>query len=405
MTEAVRLAMMANSTARTKLNELQAAETPDAALLGSAQTEYRESEEALRTALLAEDGVETREVDTEERERRELREKSNLVSYVAAAASGVNVDGAEAEYAASRGCAPGFTPIDLLSAPVEHRTVTPVPSGDVQGTSASIAQTIFERTAAGALGVNFPTVAQGTALWPVMTTAPTTATKAKSAAAPATAGAFRLDTRTPRRVTGQFEVRVEDLALLPGMEESLRTALGSALGDQIDEQVFNGAAANFTTDGAIRGLLAQAATVTVAGATETFASGVSRFADLVDGEFAYGWGDLRAVVGSKTFSKYAGTFQSNGDMSLYDYLMGKLGGVRVSNRVPAVASTGQRGLVARTAGSQPIRVPVWAGLQLVRDPFTDAGKGQVKITVYSLIGSPHLPYGQNTIKIVHPKLS
>ena len=32
-------------------------------------------------------------------------------------------------------------------------------------------------------------------------------------------------------------------------------------------------------------------------------------------------------------------------------------------------------------------------------------KGQVKITVYSLIGSPHLPYGQNTIKIVHPKLS
>ena len=92
-------------------------------------------------------------------------------------------------------------------------------------------------------------------------------------------------------------------------------------------------------------------------------------------------------------------------MSLWDYLMGKLGSIRVSKRVPAAASMAQRGIVARTAGSQPIRVPTWSSIQLIRDEFSGAAAGKVILTALALVGSPHLPYGNSTVVEVHPKIS
>ena len=205
--------------------------------------------------------------DPEERERAEIRGRARLTSYVAAAANGEPFDGAEREYADSMGCRGGYMPVDMLIPEIrerqpEMRAVTP--GVTAPGATAPIAPGIFQRSAAAALGVQFPTVESGQASFPVLTTAPTAAVKAKDADAPATAGAFRLDTRMPRRVTGQFTVRVEDLAVLPGMEESLRDAINDATGDEIDNQVFNGAASDFSTDGEIRGLFAQATDVTAA---------------------------------------------------------------------------------------------------------------------------------------------
>ena len=82
-----------------------------------------------------------------------------------------------------------------------------------------------------------------------------------------------------------------------------------------------------------------------------------------------------------------------------------LGSLRVSKRMPAVASMSQKGLVALTRGSQPIRVPTWRNVQMIRDPYSDANKGEIVLTLFVLVGSPHLPYGTSTIKEIHPKLS
>jgi len=417
MNETLRKLMTRQSELRETINTL-AAKTDrtdsEETELRSAREESTKLETEYRSALAAstDDGGDGAGgdgagfVDAEERERRELRAKTGIGAFVRAAVDGKNLDEAAAEYASACDVAGGLMPVDMLLTETREREDRAVTPGVVApGATAPIAPVLFQRTAAAALGVQFPTVAQGEAFYPVMTTAPTAAAKAKDAAAPNTAGAFRLDTRKPVRVTGQFTVRVEDLALLPGMEESLRSSLDDALGDVVDGAVFNGAAADVNTDGEIRGLFAQAADVAVAGAVETFDTGVARFAGLVDGQHAVGYDDVRAVVGTETFAKYAALFRgTDGETSLYDYLRGKLGGLRVSKRMPALASKGQKGIVARTAGSQPIRVPVWRGVQFVRDPFTDAGKGQITVTAYLLIGSPHLPYGTSTIVEIHPKL-
>ena len=405
MNETILTLLTKQSELRQKINELSAVAEPSdtqTADLTAARTEAQALEPELRTALVAasepDPQIETR-ADGETAELRELRGKAKLPNYVFAAINGAGLTGAEAEFAAARACGGGTMPLDMLMAPREERAVTP--GVTEPGAKAPIAPKIFERTAAAALGVQFPTVETGQANYPVLTTVPTASSLAKDGAAPSTAGAFRLDTRTPKRVSGQFEVRVEDLALLPGMEESLRGAIDMVLGEALDKQVFTGNG----TDPNFSGVFVTTANVAIASAVETFKTGVSRFAALVDGQYAYAPSDMRAVIGVDTYSLYAGLFQGSTNVSLYDYLVDKLGGLRVSKRVPAKASSGQKGIVALTAGSQPIRVPVWQGVQLIRDPFTGAGKGQVTVTALLLAGDPHLPYGASSVKEVHPKLS
>ena len=136
-------------------------------------------------------------------------------------------------------------------------------------------------------------------------------------------------------MTGQFQVRIEDLALLPGMEPSLRSGLDDVMGNAVDNQVFNGAAAGFNTDGAIRGLFAQAADVGKESSLISFDTAVELFAKLVDGVHAEGFSDLRATIGTQTFAKIASTFRGTaGDTSAFSYLRSMLGSLRVSSRMP-----------------------------------------------------------------------
>ena len=338
------------SEVRQKLNELLGVEArtdEQTTELETLTSEAQSLEVEFRAAVAAEpaddDGTRTPTGDPEERERIEIRSKARLTNYVSAAANGEAFSGAEAEFASAMGCRGNHMPIDMLMASREPEERAVTPGVTAPGATAAIAPVLFGRTAASALGVRFPAVESGQANYPVLTTAPTASVKAKDADAPATAGAFRLDTRAPRRVTGQFTVRVEDLAVLPGMESSLRDAINDAVGEEVDAQVFNGSASDFATDGEIRGLFAQATDVAAASAKETFASGVARFAGLVDGQYANSMADLRAIIGVDTFAAYASLFQSNGDVSLYDYLGGKLGGIRVSKRMPAKASNASEG--------------------------------------------------------------
>jgi len=416
MTEKIKAILIRQSETREALNALVAEDAPDETKLTELRGKAQSIEVELREALAetspdaTDDDVSTggKAPDAEERERREIRGRARVGAFIGAALAGKPYDGAEAEVAAAYGC-PGMMPLQMLepetreteTRELETRAVTPgqnVPAG----TQPPIPY-VFESTVAARLGVMFPMVPAGVKHYPVLGTAPPAAPKAKDAAADNTAAAFTLANRTAKRITGQFLVRREDLAVMPDMEESLRGALAGAMGDALDDQVLTGNG----TDPNLAGLFKVAADVNAAGSAETFDTGVARFAAIVDGRYANGWEDLRAVVGVDTFAKYAGLFQANGGASesLFDYLRGKLSALIVSKRVPAKASNAQKGLVVRTRGSQIMEVPTWNGVALIRDEFTKAAEGQIVVTAYGLVGDPHLPYTTNTVVEVHPKLS
>ena len=336
----------------------------------------------------------------ETRERLEIRSKTGLADFMAAAAGGREVSGAAAEYAAACGVsALSRLPLAIFTdGQPETRAITPGPA--VKGALQPIVPYLFERSAAATL-IEMPSVPAGQVQIAKVGTAPPSDTLAADGTAPATAAAVSLVTQAPVRIAGQFEIRAEDLQVMPTLEEALSEAMRGSISNELDEQVFNGAA------GELNGLFTQAVDATAATAVENMTTGIARFASLVDGRHAYTLGDLRAVIGSKTFALYAGTFANanKGDVSLFDYLSNALGSIRVSDRVPAVASSAQKGIVVLSASATPPKIHVYSALEIVRDPYSGAGVGKVTITATALVSPLYLPHGTSQAIEVHPKLS
>ena len=391
------------SECRQRLNELLQVETrseDETTELERLTSEVSVKEPELRAALAAAPDpqeVVTATGDPETRERLEIRSKTGLADFLSAAAAGREVVGAAREYADAVGCAPlNRVPLDIFTdGQPEVRAISVGPA--VDGPVEPAIPFVFKRSAAASLGIQMPTHGAGAVQIPRVTTAPPADTLAKDAAAPSTAAVIALDSQTPKRISGEFQIRTEDLAVYPALEAVLMESIRGSLSNELDNEVFNGVAAG------LNGLFLQAADVAVAGAVETFATGIGRFAALVDGEHAYSLSDVRAVVGPSTFAKYMGLISDG--VPLADYLEQKLGSFRVSNRMPALASHGQKGIVTLNGGPSPIRVYVWNSLEIIRDPFSSAGTGQITITATALVSEVYAPYGTDQIKEIHPKLT
>ena len=411
MTTQQRLSIL-TSEQRSRLGELGALEelTPELRTeLDTLSAAHTDTEAQLRAAIAADAAAtpaDTPAIDGEVRERLELRAKTGIGDFLRAAAGGQGVVGAAAEYAASLGVPTvGHLPMALFAPTNQHshiptvetRAITAAPA--VDGPLRPVVPYVFERSAANSLGIMMPTVEAGQVQIPKITTAPPSDTLSKDGSAPSTAASVTLTSQAPKRIAGSFEVRVEDLSVMPSMEAALSESMQGSLSNELDEQVFNGASTE------LDGLFVQAANVNAATATETFATGVARFAALVDGKHAYDLSDLRAVIGSATFGRYSGQFSGNGAVSLFDYLRMNLGSIRVSDRVPAKNSNAQKAIVVLSASAESPKIHVWSSLEIIRDPYSSAPAGKITITATSLVSPLWIPHGTSQVKEVHPKIS
>ena len=85
----------------------------------------------------------------------------------------------------------------------------------------------------------------------------------------------------------------------------------------------------------------------------------------------------------------AGEFRSNNDsMTAEGWLTDRTAGIRTSRRIGAAVSSVQQAIVRRSnpAGDRVAVMPMWEGLELIRDPYTSAGKGEVVVTGVMLVG-------------------
>ena len=128
---------------------------------------------------------------------------------------------------------------------------------------------------------------------------------------------------------------------------------------------------------------------------------------LVDGKHANGWGDIMALVGDlhlRQVCRAVPVQRGCEPLRLPDGQAGRAAGF--DSRARRWPASAQKGIVIRGAQGQPIQmVPVWRGVELIVDPYTNAGKGQRTITAVTLVGSPFVPYGTAQVVEVHPKLS
>ena len=382
------------SEIRQTLNDLSGLDTPTDAQrteMDTLATEYRAKETQWRAATIAEaDAPEPRAEGGEDTEWRALVERVELRQYLHAAANGVPVAGAEAELNAAlelRGAGGVTVPWDALLPrhDDEHRAdaATSVGATDHGVTQRSIVGRVFARTAAAFLGVSMPMVPTGDQNFPVLTAGTSAATKNPGVAQDAAAATFTANQLGPTRLTARYLFRVEDLRRLAGMEAALRADLREVMGEAMDATILNGQASAPDINGFIdAGTIAAPTTPT---AVVTIASAIEAVASAVDGKYANGLPDIRLVVGAKTYATLATLLSSNSEPVALSVLRRESGGLRVSGHVPDPASNVQQAVVSRTAGGGPNAVaPIWQGLELIRDPYSGAAKGDVSVTAIML---------------------
>ena len=397
-----------SSEIREKLNELsgQADDLSDEQRteIDALTVEYRDVEVKRRGALVAEDEAETRAaeadglvLDSETRERLELRSKVRVLDYLQAALKGRAVGGAAAEYSEAE-AASGDIPLSLFDVDpreqreVESRVVTGAPgfnpgAGTGGINMAPIQPHVFAPSIAGYMGIDMPMVASGMFGQARINAALSAAALAKGGASAATAATFAVSNTTPHRVSARLEFLAEDVASagVSNFESALRQNLTMALSAELDDQFINGDG----TGANISGLFKTLPDATADTAVLTFAKGLTKLAALVDGLWSTEISEVRQVVGVDTFRLAARlvTSAATGEVTLSEFLKRASGGFRTNSRMPVAASMKQEGLAFRSgrSGMRTAVCPHWGRIGIT-DIYTGADKAQTAVQFHVLIG-------------------
>ena len=359
-----------------------------------------ELEPELRAALASEAAEGVGEVtgdvvhgmDAETRERLDLRSKATLTGYVTAHLAGREPSGVEAEYRAAEQVAEGL-PLALFDG--DPRTpearvdaVTPAPS--TVGTNLmNVRPMVFAPSVVSRLMVDMPRVPTGTYGEVRLTTALTAGPKAAGAAAEATAAGFTVETTTVKRVSARMAIRAEDIASVGfgNFEASLRQNLSMALSAELDDQALNGDGSGDNLAG-----IFQALTDPIDPSDKAdFDSVIASYADMIDGLWALGMPDVRAVVGPATLQLLEQTFQTAtnyaGETSVAAYLRARAGGVWTNSRMPAAVSNIQQAIAMRAGfpGLRKAVCPHW-GRMGIEDIYTGSAKAERYLSFHVLLG-------------------
>ena len=402
MNEKIRQILIRQSETREALNGLadDAPDTDRAALVAKAQAIEKELREALAEPE-PDPGDDQGDggpaaIDAEERERREIRSRATVAGYLTAALRRQGVTGAEAEYADACGC-PGQMPVGMLfDRPAETRAAATVAAAAVAETPMPTAGQVFVSPLASALGIMTPTVPAGTAAFPYVSTGVSPATVAAGSAVADSSPAISAHTADQRRVSASFQFQAEDAAKLADLESTLRENLSAALAHAFDSQIVSGD----NNSPNLHGLLAQKpATAPGDNVVTTFATLIDAVKDFVDGTYAEDFGQVRLVTSPTVANFLTGLLRSATDpTSALEWLRKTYpGGFRISKQAPVIApvnhgTSGNRragggGLWAvRTRVAALAYAPIWMGMDVITDPYTEAKKATTIVTAHMIVG-------------------
>ena len=386
---AVQTIQVRMSETREKLNGLVEIRVDDAGKLAEREkltAELKAQEVELRAAIKAEADASTTtsepSEDAESRELTELRGRVGMGAYVGAAMERRGVsNGAELELNQALGIPGDYFPMSLL----EDRAAI---SGDAQSNAQAWVDRVFAESAAARVGVSFRTVAPGVTSVPVTTAGATGAQRGTTQAATNAAYTVGVTELKPKRQAVHTIFSVEDAMRLPGLEEAITRDLRGAVVDAVDKAVFIGDATANPNAGDIVGFTTAGINeVTITQANKILTAGViSEFAGLVDGQYAAGMGDLRLVLSVGANKLWVSTIPNattGNNASIAQIMAGNGLSWQVRGGIEDNSANGDYGAfigLARGIEGAAVAAVYDAG-QLVRDPYSDADTGEVRLTL------------------------
>ena len=332
-------------------------------------------------------------LDTEDRERLELRSKVRMGRYVLAAMENRAADGAEGELNAAVGIGANRFPLELLAPPERRVTAGPedraVTAVDTQTMPRTWLDRLFAETAAMRLGITMESVPAGSASFPVTTAGASAAQRGKDQSAADAAWTIGVVEMKPKRNAATLKFSIEDTARIPGLESALTRDLRMALTEGVDRAMFIGDSGATPNAGDIVGL--QGAGITETTLTQankiTGPATLAAFTAMIDGIHANTLGDLNVVSAVGAYRLWENTIinvtTATNNQTLAAFL--RLAGLSWAARggIEDATSNGDfAAFVGRRMGIDGAGVAaVWDAGELIRDPYTDAAKGTVHLTL------------------------
>ena len=410
MLESVKIARR-QSEIRQSLSTLSAKDGPsedELRQMDALDAEYRSNETRYRAALIAED-TERRDAGRD-LETRAGSEWANLVSGFELRQAALHLDegralsGATAEVVSEMRQAGGYRGVPVPWEALERRAGETV-AGGVFGEREvrPVIDRIFADSVAARMGASFISVGVGETEVPVTTSAITAswaATEAGDVGGP-TAYATTDRPMVPHHTLG-IQVAITRRAMKqagPALESAIRRDLAGAMRVEMDKAAFLGTGA----DGQPLGIVAGAASY---GIHEQAVNAVPGYDDFLDAATAFmvsnaitNPGEINVLMRPETFKIMEATINDVMQMTEYHRFAFLMAGRNpagtfpgnftvTSNALPAPAGSPLAVpmlLTTTTGGVAPFFIGAWGGIDLIRDPYSDAKSGGVRLTALATL--------------------
>ena len=372
---------------------------------------YADTEHQLRAAMIAEQA----ELPAAEESRAadpafaELRRRASLKSFLMAAKKGKDVGGAEAELREEllgswEGPNGVGMPLTMLEDPREElRADAPTTTTQHDGSTMSmpIAQRLFATPVMSeVLGYNMPTLGPGQHEFVLITSGNDASNVAEGGRRDTAAATFRTVTLKPVRATAGVLLSREAMASVgPNLEEALSRDIRGALANKFEDVAINGES---TTNATVQGILRSVAETPSNAPSDPvdLAGYVGLTAGEVDGIHANSDTDVSVLMGRQTFAHAARIMSDSEEVTALTLLRQRAASVRVSAHMPAAVSTITKTIMRRGSRPDDAYMPIWDGIELIRDPYSNAAAGQVRITAIAMYNA----VVQRTEAYVHRQL-
>ncbi|WP_374576932.1 phage major capsid protein [Phenylobacterium sp.] len=300
------------------------------------------------------------------------------------------LDGATAEVVQELRAQGGYRGVPVPWQALEKRAGETVASGTPNPIrTLPIIDRIFADSAAVRMGASMVNIDQGLAEYPVTTSsvaAGWATTETGSVAGP-TAYATTDRPLAPNNTLGVTMKITRKTLKQSGdaLEQAVRRDMNGAIGEKLDAAVFLGAGASGEPAGVLVGSYGITSTAVNAAATwAAFRSAVTRF---IVANAASGPGAVKLLIRPEIFDFMDDTLIDGTAVSEWDRLIKNipLGNIVMSSNALAAPTggppTASKALLTTTVGGvPPIFVGTWGAIDLIRDPYSDAASGGLRLT-------------------------
>jgi hypothetical protein len=183
----------------------------------------------------------------------------------------------------------------------------------------------------------------------------------------------------------QLRVTRRALKQTRGLEAAIRRDLRSTIQAELDKAAFLGSGSSGEPLGVIAGASTYGVTETAVDAAASWSAFRGAVTSFMTANAASSPGAVRVMVRPEVWSALDDTvFDAGSGITEYDRLTGNVGSVVMSSNAleaPSGSPSASKSLLTTSVGGvAPFYMAVWGGLDLIRDVYSDAQSGGLRLT-------------------------